>query len=224
MYTLDQQAAREADSFGSYLTETGKYIGTFTRAEKLVSKNKGTHGIGFTFESAGQTTRFYIWTMDANNKHLSGFKAVNAIMACMSLRGIAPKHGQVERYNWDTQQKETVQAEVFPGLVGKPVGLVLQKTEYEKMRDGQYTGETGWRLELVAPFRAADEFTSSEILDRKTKPEKLASIIAVLADRPLKKRNAQPQGRAVDYDAANHAAAAASVGSGFDMDDGSIPF
>lgn len=225
MYALDTNAAREADSFGSYLTETGKYVGTFTRAEKLISKNKGTHGIGFTFESAGQTTRFDIWTMDAQNKHLSGFKAVNAIMACMSLRGIAPKQGQVERYNWDTQQKETVQADVFPDLVGKPVGLVLQKTEYEKMRDGQYTGETGWRLELVAPFRAADEFTASEILDRKTKPEKLASIIAVLSDRPLKKRNTQQQGRAVDYEAGNQAAAAAGAGSGFDgMDDDSIPF
>ena len=225
MYQLDTNAAREADSIGSYLTESGKYIGAFTRAEKLVSKNKGTHGIGFTFESAGQTTRFDIWTMDAQNKHLSGFKAINAIMACMSLRGIAPKPGQVDRYNWDTQQKETMQADVFHDLVGKPVGLVLQKTEYEKMRDGQYTGETGWRLEMLAPFRAADEFTASEILDRKTKPEKLASIISVLSDRPLKKRNAQPQERA--HDEANtqaQHATARSAGSGFDDMDEDIPF
>lgn len=217
MYQLDTQSAREADSIGSYLTETGKYIGQFTRAEKLVSRNKGTHGIGFTFECAGKSTRFDIWTMDASNKRLGGFKTINAIMACMSLRGIAPAPGKVERYNLDTQQRETVQAEVFPELVGKPIGLVLQKTEYEKMRDGQYTGETGWRLEMLAPFRAADEFTASEILDRKTKPEKLAAILATLADRPLKKRAAP----ALSPRAAT--AAAPSFAEDFD-DDGDIPF
>ncbi len=224
MYALDQNAAREADSFGSYLTETGKYIGAFTRAEKLISKNKGTHGIGFTFESAGQTTRFDVWTMNAQNEHLSGFKAINALMACMSLRGIKPAPGQVERYNWDTQQKETVQAEVFPDLVGKPVGLVLQKTEYEKMRDGHKTGETGWRLELVAPFRAADEFTASEILDRKTKPEKLAAIIAVLSDRPLKSRPAQQSRAHDDVNAQAQHATTRSAGSGFEDMDDDVPF
>lgn len=222
MYKLDTNAAREADSFGSYLTETGKYVGTFTRAEKLVSKNKGTHGIGFTFEANKQTSRFDIWTMNAQGEHLSGFKAINALMACMSLRGLKEVPGQVERYNWDTQQKETVQAEVFPDLVGKQVGLVLQKTEYEKMRDGQKTGETGWRLELVAPFRSTDEFTASEILDRKTKPEKLASIIAILADRPLKSRQVQSSR---SHDDVNAQAQMASAGSGFDgPDDDLIPF
>lgn len=224
MYALDQTAAREADSFGSYLTETGKYIGTFTRAEKLISKNKGTHGIGFTFECNGQTTRFDVWTINGEGKHLSGFKAVNAIMACMSLRGIKEASGQVERYNWDTQQKETVNAEIFPDLMGKPVGLVLQKTEYEKMRDGHKTGETGWRLELVAPFRAADEFTASEILDRKTKPEKLAAIIAVLSDRPLKSRPAQQSRAHDDVNAQAQHATTRSAGSGFEDMDDDIPF
>lgn len=221
MYQLDTNAAREADSIGNYLSETGKYIGKFTRAEKLVSKNKGTHGIGFTFESIGkQSTRFDIWTMDAQGKHLGGFKAVNAIMACMSLRGLQAATGEVERYNWETQQRETVQAEVFPALTGPDVGLVLQKTEYEKMRDGVKTGETGWRLELVAPFRAADEFTASEILDRKTKPEKLASVIAILTDRPLKNRPA-PRQQDDGYGAppAGHPA-----NGGFNSPDDDVPF
>lgn len=188
MYQLNTKAAREADSFGSYLQETGKYIGQFTRAEKLISKNKGTHGIGFTFECNGQTAKFDIWTMDTANKPLGGFKALNAIMACLSIKGIAPTTGTVERYDWEAKTTNKVQAEVFADLCGKDIGLVLQKTEYEKMKEGRLTGEYGWRLELVAPFRAADEFTSSEILDRKTKPEKLASIMATLGDRPLKNK------------------------------------
>lgn len=223
MYQLDPNAAREADSFGSYLSETGKYIGTFTRAEKLVSKNKGTHGIGFTFESTGkQSTRFDVWTIDASGKHLGGFKAVNAIMACMKLRLLTEAQGKVERYNWDTQQKDIVDATIFPDLMGKPVGLVLQKTEYEKVREGHKTGETGWRLELLAPFSAEGEFTASEILDRKTKPEKLASIIATLADRPLKNRPAALTPRADDGYSGPPAGHPAS--SGFEDDGWDIPF
>lgn len=224
MYNLDEQAARSADTIGQYLNETGKYIGKFTRAEKLISKNKGTHGIGFTFDVNGQTTRFDVWTINGEGKHLSGYNMVNAIMTCMSLRGLQPATGQVERYNWETQQRETVQTEVFPDLVNKPVGLVLQNTEYEKMRDGLKTGDTGWRLEPVLPFRAADEFTASEIWDRRTKPEKLVNVIATLADRPLKNRPAQST-RGHD-DANAQAQHAASASSGFDGmgDDSDIPF
>ena len=45
MYTLDPTAAREAENFSSFLSETGKYKGKFIRAEKLVSTKKGTHGV-----------------------------------------------------------------------------------------------------------------------------------------------------------------------------------
>lgn len=138
MYTLDATAAREAENFSSFLSETGKYKGKFIRAEKLVSSNKGTHGVGFTFEADNkQTTRFDIWTKNAQGEPLMGFKTLNAIMACMRLRGLSVGTGPVERYDYTTKQRNTVQAEIFPDLLGKPIGLVLVNTEYEKMRDGQ---------------------------------------------------------------------------------------
>jgi len=198
MYALDTQSAREAENFSSYLNETGKYVGEFIRAEKLVSTNKGTHGIGLTFETKGkQTTRFDLWTMDKDMKPLMGKKALDAIMACMKVRGIAPKPGKVDRYDYETKKTLVVDAEIFPDLMGKPIGLLMRNTEYAKMRDGHLTGETGWRLELYVPFDAATEMTASEILDRKTKAERLPSIIASLADRPLK---ARPAARPVPSD------------------------
>lgn len=216
MYQLDTTAARESDNFGGYLNETGKYTGKFIRAEVLVSKNKGTHGIGFTFEADNkQTTRFDIWTMKPDGEHLQGFKALQAIMTVLRLRGIQPAQGTVDRYNYDTKATEKVQSQVFPDLTGKPIGLVLRNTEYAKVRDGRETGETGWRLELVAPFDT-NEFTASEILDKKTKPEKLANLVAMLQDKPLKSRPLAPSD---NYAPAHHAS------SGFDdMDDNSIPF
>lgn len=222
MYTLDATAAREAENFSSFLSETGKYKGKFIRAEKLVSSNKGTHGIGFTFEADNkQTTRFDIWTKNAQGEPLMGFKTLNAIMACMRLRGLSVGTGPVERYDYTTKQRNTVQAEIFPDLLGKPIGLVLVNTEYEKMRDGQKTGETGWRLELVAPFEAATEFTASEILDKATQPKKLASIMATLADRHLKNKPAPRQ----QYDGYHEESPTGHpASSGFGSVDDDIPF
>lgn len=194
MYTLDTQAAIDADKFGQYLDKSGSYIGKFTRAEKLVSKNKGTHGIGFTFEAQdGGSTRFDIWTMDATNKPLSGFNVINAIMTCMSLRGLKESVATIDRYNWETKKTDKVQALIFADLLDKPVGLILRNTEYQKMKDGALIGEYAWRLELVAPYRAADSFTASEILTKKTKAEKLESILASLKDKPVKDKPAAAQ-------------------------------
>lgn len=223
MYTLDTQSAREAENVSSFLNETGKYVGKFTRAEKLVSTNKGTHGVGLTFETAGkQTTRFDLWTMDRDNKHLMGMKALNAIMACMKVRGIQPKAGKVDRWDYDTKKMLIADAEVFPDLMGKPIGLLLRNTEYAKMKDGHETGETGWRLELYVPFDAATEMTASEILDRKTKAERLPSIVASLADRPMKNRPLKAAASA--YGDTYDNVPPARTG-GFDADDSdSIPF
>lgn len=192
MYTLNTQLAREADTQSNYLTETGKYIGRFTRAERLVSK-KGTEGIGFTFENASKmSTKFDLWLKNASGEGLPALKTLNAILVCLKIKNIQPVPGKVERYDFDTKEKKIVDAEVFPEFIKKPIGLLLQKTEYEKMRDGALTGETGWRLELLMPFEAESELTASEILDRKTQPERLAAVIATLGDRPLKNKSVKP--------------------------------
>lgn len=194
MYQFNAATAAEADNISAYLDETGKYKGKFTRAEKLVSTNKGTHGIGFTFEDESKRTcRFDLWTMDRDNKPLMGFKSLQAILAVLRFpagRELKVLQAQVDRYDYDTRQTNKVTAETFPDLINRPIGLVMRNTEYAKMRDGQLTGETGWRLELVVPFQADTELTASEVVGNKTQPQKLASILATLADRPLKARPA----------------------------------
>ena len=186
MYSLNAQSAREADSSGAYLDKSGKYIGKFTRAEKLVSK-KGNHGIGFTFQAESkQTTKFDLWLINVDQVELPAIKTLNAILVCLRLKEIQPAKGKVERYDYDTKTNSVVDAEVFPDLMNESIGLVLRSTEYLKTQDGVYTGNSGWKLELVVPFDAESELTASEILDRKTKPEKLEGIVSRLEDKPLK--------------------------------------
>lgn len=197
MYQFNAATAAEADNISAYLDETGKYKGKFTRAEKLISSNKGTHGIGFTFEDESKrTARFDLWTVDNTGKQLMGFKSLQAILAVLRFpagRDLKIAQAQVDRYDYETRQTTKVQAETFPDLINRPIGLVMRNTEYEKMRDGMKTGETGWRLELVVPFQADTELTASEIVGNKTQPQKLAGIMATLADRPLKTRAAHGQ-------------------------------
>lgn len=210
MYTLDTKLASKADAIGAYISETGKYTGTFVRAEKLVSANKGTDGIGFTFRADdGRECRFDVWTRKGSGEALSGLNQINAMMACLKLRTITVSQQNVKK--WDNNQEVVMEAPCFFDLMGKQIGLLLRAEEYEKMADGKKTGDTGWRMGLFAIFQAETELMASEIMARKTVPEQLAKVVAQLADKPLKK-----QGGAARQSAAPAAAA------GFADDD--IPF
>lgn len=193
MYEFDPQAATKADTIGSYISDTGKYVGKFTRAEKLVSEKKGTDGIGFTFKSEdGRECRFDIWTRKGNGEPLSGLNQVNAIMACLQVRKVSIVSEPVRR--WQEGRETTVDGQVFPELQNKPIGLLLRSEEYAKVKDGYETGEYGWRMGVFAIFQAGTELMASEILNRKTKPEQLAKVVGMLADKPLKKKTAGASG------------------------------
>jgi hypothetical protein len=95
----------------------------------------------------------------------------------------------------------------------KPIGLLLRSEEYEKMDNGQKTGEYAWRMGVFAIFQAGTELMASEILSKKTKPEQLGKVIVMLADKPLKKKAST----------ANHAPRGAGGPPPADFDD-DIPF
>lgn len=186
MYTLNVESAKKADVIGAYISETGKYVGTFIRAEKLVSASKGTDGIGFTFkDDASRECRFDVWTQKQTGEALSGLNQVNAMMACLSVRGLSPTLQCVKK--WVDSKETMVEVDCFSDLMGKKIGLLLRAEEYEKMKDGQKTGGTAWRMGLFAVFQADTELMASEILNRKTKPEQLEKVLVQLADKPVKK-------------------------------------
>ncbi len=181
MYNLDVNSARKADSTGQSIKEIGKYIGEFTQAKALKSKNTGAVGVEFAFKSqSGQKANLSIYTMSAKGDQYQGYDALMAIMTCMGLRNIKPVHGIATKYDFDTKKEVQEECEIFPDLC-KPIGVLLETEDYLKQ-----TGETGTRMVLKNVFRAADEFTASEILDRKTSPELLPKFVAGLRHRPIK--------------------------------------
>lgn len=207
MYTLDKQAAMQADKTSNWLTETGKYTGKILCAEDIKAST-GTRGVALTLQSNdGRETRQFIYTVKPDGEKLSGYDTLMALMTCLKLRYIKPASGKVKRWDRDTKSEFMEDATVFPELANKAIGFLLQKTEEVSRKD---PSQTAWAARLVGVFEAGTELTAAEILSGKSQPEALASRVSQLADRPLKKRPAHAQN--------------AAPGGTSSIDDDDIPF
>lgn len=180
-YTLNADAAKQADNLFSKIEEKGAYLGAFTRAEKVTSK-KGTQGVDFSFKTDTGATADYltIWTHNSDGKQLQGFNTLMAIMTCLKVKELSASVGEVEKYNNDTQKREKVSVPLFKELMNKPVGLLIHMEQYEKTAGG-----TAWKPAISAPY-AADGFTASEILNKAKEATTMDKMLASLRDRPLK--------------------------------------
>ena len=211
-YTLDTNAAKQADQINSRIDSAGKYLGVLTRAEPITSK-KGSKGVDLSFKSNEGATADYltIWTHNGEGKQLQGFNTLMAIMTCLKVRELKAEEGEIEKYDKDAQKRVTVRCDLFKTLMNKPFGLLIHMEEYEKT-----SGGTAWKPQISAPFDA-DEFTASEILNKAQKPETLAKMVQALRDRPLKNSastSAQSQ---------SNSAKSSEIGPFSDMED-DIPF
>lgn len=181
--TLNVDDARKADTFSSVIRETGKYIGVITRAEKLLSTN-GVHGVGFSFKSDdGASASFLdVYTVKPNGEKLRGHSVVQAVMCCARVR--SADDGQINFEKWDNNERRMVQttAPGYPALMGKRIGFVLQR----ELGTNQNTGADTDRMNIVAVFEATTGLMASEILDQKTKAEKIDSVVKLIMANPIR--------------------------------------
>lgn len=207
-YSLDTNAAKQADNINSRIDQMGKYFGVLTRAEPVVS-SKQSKGVDLSFKSDTGATADYLtlWTHNVDGKQLSGFNTLMAIMTCLRVNTLKAENGEVEKY--DKQQKKRVKivTPIFRELMNKPLGLLLHMEEYAKTAGG-----TAWKPMISAPFDK-DEFTASEILNKAKAPEILAKMVLSLRDRPLKAGSSIPS-----------ATATTSSSGSFDDMDSDLPF
>lgn len=209
MYSLDKQAAMNADKTSNWLTDTGKYIGRILCGEDIKAST-GTRGVALTLQSDdGRETRQFIYTVKPDGEKLSGYDLVMALMTCLRLRDIKPVKGQVKRWDAEAKQEYMEEGTVFPEFANKPIGFLLQKTEEPSRKN---SGETAWTAKLVAVFDPQTELMAAEILTGKKEPTMLGQKVAALADRPMKSRPS-----------ASRNTAPVGGGGGVDPDD-DIPF
>lgn len=181
-YNLNTQSAKKAEQIGGRIDTTGQYTGTFLRAE-AVQSSKGTDGIEFSFKADNGATADYLqlWTYNASGEELRGAQMLQAIMTCLRVKALTAKTATVEKYDRDAGAKVPVQADVYPDLMGKPIGLLIQMEEYEAKDHSRK-----WRPVIWGCYEATSGMTATEILDKATKAERLAELLPRLADKPLK--------------------------------------
>lgn len=182
MLTFDAKEAARADQIASSITETGKYIGTITRAEKLHSKN-GADGLGLSFKADDGSTADYLdlYTVNARGETLPSMKIVQALMGCLQLRSAQEGKIKCSKWNKEARQREEVTVSGYPDMMGKRIGLLLQKTI-----ETDQSGADRDRIQVFGVFQADTELTVSEILARKTTPETLPKMIQYLEDHPVR--------------------------------------
>lgn len=160
-YAYDAQAAAEATSGGKRITEHGHYKGKFKFAWAETNQN-GTESVNFIFESdtGQQAGPLPLYTHKGDGTELYSFKTLQAIIGCLRLKGIKPQPGSVTLWDYDAKSEVSKQKDIFPALMGRPVGVILTTEDYVGNDGKQRT-----RLLLSGAFTADTEQMANE-LDR----------------------------------------------------------
>ena len=212
---LNANQARQADRTNSSIKLSGKYIGTITRAEKLISK-KNTEGLGISFKGDDGATANYLdlYTVNSAGETLPSMATVQAILCCTRTKNA--DEGAITFDKWDKEAQEIVKANAngYPALMGKRIGLLLQ----QELSTNTTNGNDVDRVVIYGVFEADTELTASEILDKATKPEKLEKMLNALMAKPVNDRRVKITG------SGSSSAKSTSSSGGFDDFEDDIPF
>ena len=185
---LNTDIAKQADSHGGAIKESGAYIGTITRAEAL-SPMSGAKGVGISIKTDDGLTANYldIYTHDRNKAAISGLKTVMAILACTKTRQANVGQIQFDKYDKETKSEHKVNAQGYPDLMGERIGLLL------KQELTTYKGKEQSKLVVYGVYEADTGFTASEILDKATTPEKMHKMLESLMKNPVTDKREKQQ-------------------------------
>lgn len=191
-YALDTQAAKEANTGGKRINETGKYLGTITAAF-YEQNQKGTESVNIMFaaDNGQEVGPLNLYTHNGNGEALTGYKMLNALMTCAKVKVLSWKKEDIDLYDFDEQRVVTKQKECCVELKGKKIGLVLQQEEYLKQNS-----DVGERMVIAAPFEYSTELMAAEILAQQKTPSALGNYMAFIMKNPVRRlRNAPASSR-----------------------------
>jgi hypothetical protein len=195
-YSLNPNEAKEGSGrISNRIDEKGAYVGTFTKAKAFKNAN-GTSGVEFEFVTSTdkKEARLTIYTHNGKGEALHGFKQLQAIMAVLKLRDISTQVVNIEEWDHAAGQKVRRDAELFPMLMGKPIGVVIVMEPYQGAKG------IGSQPIFHAPYDPATSQLAIEILERKP-AESLKKMLAGLKDRPMRIPAAKPAAQGSGYSA-----------------------
>lgn len=150
-FTYNQDAAMKA---GGTAKESGSYIGHIKSADYKRAKS-GSSGLELSFETKDGSEFNYLtmWYQKQDGSEIKGGSSmISAIMGLCNVHQLSEKQVGIDQ---QTQQP------IFtaPELIGKDIGLLLQKAWYTKG-----DGSDGYKFEIRLPFNAKTKQTLKEQL------------------------------------------------------------
>ncbi|AXY60223.1 hypothetical protein [Acinetobacter sp. WCHAc010052] len=182
-FGFNPESAAKADS-SNRIEEAGKYVGVIKHMEFVTSRNTGTVGFEIEFETdSKESTTISVWTAGVDGKPFSGTNKINALLACVGLKGLTPTNGQLEKYDFDSGERKLQNCIIAPEVAGRRVGFLLQRENYKNSK-----GENKHVMNFFSVFHPDSELMAKEILDRKTVPEALPKSLHALMSNPVTTR------------------------------------
>lgn len=176
-YEMDTTAAAEAER--GRMDTTGAYVCKITKAESTVSEGKGTRGMVIGVQaSTGDEAEFTLWTKKADGTPIFGFNQLQAIMMLTGVKGLTGRKGTVSRWDSVAGQRIDMPGVTYPELVGKKVGLMMQKEHYTKNAGGD-----GFRMNMVGAYHPETMHTCAEMKANVARADKAAKMIEKLKDK-----------------------------------------
>lgn len=210
-YTRDDQLAVQPETnFGGRIETSGAYVGRLTLAKERTAKT-GTRGIEFNFEADdGRVARYLtLWVARANGEKIEyPFSLLSALMACLDVKSIDSTTETIDEWNTATGMMAPTEAQVFPALMNKPIGVLLQREERE------WEGKTYVSMKIVQFFDPSDRSTPSEIISGKRSGQALEKMVTNLRETVVR----------ADAPPAGAAPAGSGSGSFSEIDDDDVPF
>ena len=181
-FGYNPESAKQADS-SSRIEEAGKYVGVIKHMEFITAKS-GTTGFEIEFETDNkESASFSIWTEKKDGTPLGGVHKINALLACIGVRGLTPTNAPLEKYDFDAKDRITKNCVVAPEVANQRIGFLLQRENYKNDNC-----EWKFQMNFFSCFNAQTELMAKEIIDRKTSPEALPKSLASLMANPITTR------------------------------------
>jgi hypothetical protein len=178
-YTRDDQLAVQPETnVGSRIETSGAYVGHFTLAKEKTAKT-GTKGIEFNFECEdGRVARYLsLWLTRANGEKIEyPYSLLSALMACLNVKNIETTPAVVDEWDAAASTMMPTEAQTFPELMNKPIGVLLQREER------LWEGKTYVSMKISQFYDPSDRSTPSEIISGKRSGQALDKLVGNLRE------------------------------------------
>lgn len=178
-FKFDAEAAKKAGTMG--ISENGAYEGVITSAIYTFGKDGSqSQALEISLDSNGAKANYLrINYLGKDGEPTFGMGLISALMWAAGIKEAAPVQVQgPDGAEWHNQ-----------ALLGKSVGLVLQKTLYTKS-----DGKDGYRLEIRQAFKCGTRKTYAEHAENSP-AEAVDKMVSLLKDRDDRDPNAAPAGQ-----------------------------